>query len=65
LFYLEKGGLDEMESEQEDEEESGSSSDEEEKTVKTAKNKADASKIEKEVCVNTTIYRYTTIISTK
>jgi len=47
-----------MESEQEDEEEeSGSSSDEEEKTVKTAKNKADESKIEKEVCVNTTIYR--------
>lgn len=45
----EKGGLDEMESEQEDdEEESGSSNDEEEKTVKTAKNKADASKIEKE-----------------
>ena len=45
-----------MESEQEDdEEESGSSNDEEEKTVKTAKNKADASKIEKEVFVNITI----------
>jgi hypothetical protein len=42
-----------LESEQEeDDEESGSSSDDEEKTVKTAKDKAVASNIEKEACVN-------------